>query len=128
MIAKKNDVGALHGMRDAFPFADVQREAVVVFVDGQATMEAHGVLRQGGVQAAIGSERERRGVWHVRVQDTGFAGYTVNGGVDKHGRGFDCVPAGKLVAVGVDQHDVISLDLVPHQATRIQQEMIRVTR
>src|SRR5690606_22336462 len=98
-------------MRDAFPFAHVQCEAVVVFVDGLATMEAHGVLRQGGVQAAIASERECRGVGHVRVQDTGFARNTVNGGVDEHSSGLNRVPAGKLVAMGVDQYDVISLDL-----------------
>jgi len=89
-------------------------------------MKAHGVLREGGVQATIASERERRGVWHVRVQDTCFAGNAVNGGVDEHGRGLDCVPAGQLVAMGVDQYDVIGLNLVPHQATGIQQEMVRV--
>ncbi|MNT40158.1 hypothetical protein D3C72_1764540 [compost metagenome] len=57
VIGKKYDVGALHGMRDAFPFADVQRQPVVVFVDGQTAMETHGVLREGGVQTTIGSER-----------------------------------------------------------------------
>ncbi|MNC79910.1 hypothetical protein D3C75_1325270 [compost metagenome] len=60
------------------------------------------------------------------MQDTGFARNTVNGGVDEHSSGLNRVPAGKLVAMGVDQYDVISLDLVPHQATRIQQEVVRV--
>jgi hypothetical protein len=101
-------------------------QAVVVGVDRNAAMETHGVLRQGGVERAIGRERQGGGVGHVGVQHTGLAGDAVNGGVDEHGRGFDLVATGELLAVGVDQHDVVGLDFVPHQAAGIQQEMIGV--
>ncbi|MCY1543510.1 hypothetical protein D9M68_793310 [compost metagenome] len=62
----------------------------------------------------------------MRVQDTGLAGDAVDRGVNEHGRGFDFMAAGELVAVGVDQHDVVRLNLVPHQSAGVEQEMVRV--
>ncbi|MCY1224698.1 hypothetical protein D9M72_368670 [compost metagenome] len=128
MIAQEDDVRAPHGAGDAFAFADVQRQAVVVFVDGQAPVKTHGVLGKRGVQRPIGNERQRGGVGHMRVQDTGLAGDAVDGGVDEHRRGLDFMAAGELVALGVDQDDVVGLYFLPHQSARIEQEMIRVAR
>ncbi len=89
-------------------------------------MEAHGVLRQRGVERAVGGERQRGGVGHVRMQDAGLAGDAVDGGMDEHGGRLDLMAAGQLVAVGVDQDDVLGLDLVPHQAARVEQEMVGI--
>ncbi|MNT48876.1 hypothetical protein D3C72_1856850 [compost metagenome] len=127
MIAQEHDIRALHGASDAFAFADVQRQAVVVLVDGQAPVETHCVLRQGGVQPPIRRERQRGGIGHVCMQHTGLAGDAMDGGVDEHGRGFDVMTASELVAVGVDQHDVVRLHFVPHQAARVKQEMVGIT-
>ncbi|MNX72467.1 hypothetical protein D3C86_1038220 [compost metagenome] len=48
--------------------------------------------------------------------------------MNKHGRGLDVVAASELVAVRIDQHDVFRLHFMPHQAARIEQEMIRIAR
>ena len=88
-------------------------------------VKAHRVLRQRRVEAAIGGERQRGRVRHVRVQDAGLAAQAMDRGVDEHGGRLDFVPARELAARGVDQHDVGGLDLAPQQASRVQQEAPR---
>ena len=122
MVTQKADIRAAHGAGDALALGVVQRQAVVLGVNGYASMEAHGVLRQGGIQCPCGGERERRCVGHVRVHHAGFAADLVNARVDEHGRGLYRVPSSQLAAVGVDHHDVVSLDFAPHQPARIEQK------
>ena len=53
MITQEDDIRALHGVGDAFAFADIERQPVVVFVDRQAAVKAHGILGQRRIQPAI---------------------------------------------------------------------------
>jgi hypothetical protein len=121
VVAEKGDVLAAHGVGDALAFAVVERQAVVVGVDGDAADVAHGVLAQRGVERAVGGERERRGIRHVGVQHHGMAGDAVHRGVDEQRGGLDAVPAFEHPALAVDEHDVVGADLAPVQAARVDE-------
>ncbi len=52
MISEESDVATVHRMGNAFAFACIQCEAVVVGVNRNATVVAHRVLGERGVEAA----------------------------------------------------------------------------
>src|ERR1019366_6340520 len=86
------------------------------------------VLRQGGVEAAIGRERQRGRVGHVRMQDAGLRAEAVDRRMDEHRRGLHGVTPRELVAIAVDHHDVGGADLAPEQAARVQKKPSRAVR
>jgi hypothetical protein len=126
VVGQEHHVGTAHGAGDALALGRVQRQAVVVRVHRQPAVEAHRRLRQRGVQRTVGGQRQRGGMRHVGVQHAGLAGDAVDGGMDEHRRRFHRVAAGQRRALGVDQHDVVGLHLVPQQAARVQQEAARL--
>ena len=86
-------------VRDPLALGGIERQAVVVRVDGDAAVKAHRVLRQRGVEAAVRGERQRGRVRHVGVQDAGLAAQAMDGGVDEHRRRLDGVAAGEPCAL-----------------------------
>ena len=120
--------GAPHRARDALAFRGVERQAVVVRVDGDAAVEAHRVLGQRGVERALGGQRQRAGAGHVGVQHAGLAAQAMDRGVNEHRGRLDLVAAGQPVPRGVDQHHVVGAHLAPQQAARVEQEAPRAVR
>lgn len=84
-------------------------------------MEAHGALRQAGIQRAVAGQGQCRGVRHMGVQHAGLAAQAVDGRVDEHGGRLHRVAPSQLAAQGVDHHDVVHANLTPQQAARVQQ-------
>ena len=64
--------------------------------------------------------------WGMWVCSTGLAGNAMDGCMNEHGGRFHGMPTRQLVAPGIDEHDVLGLDFVPHQPAWIEQEEIRI--
>ena len=125
VVGQEENVSLAHDRGDPLALRGIKRQSVVAPINGDSAMKAHGILGEGGVEAARLSQGQGARVGHVAVEHTGLFVQSVHGRMDKHGGGFNIVAALEARSVGIDQDNVGGLDLRPEQSPRVDQKATR---